>query len=131
MSLSLVGAALLLRQGSANATGTLERGTKVTVWMEPDASQQQINAVKTQLAQLNYVVQPCEYWNKARNFSEARQLLPSDVFAATTRGRDADLLLVHARGPERRRPGGPDLQRDARGDGGDRAVSRRSTTRRR
>src|SRR5580704_18155861 len=29
VSLSLVGAALLLRQGSANATGTLERGTQV------------------------------------------------------------------------------------------------------
>jgi len=84
VSLSLVGAALLLRQGSANATGTLERGTKVTVWMEPNATSQQIAAVGTQLAQLNYVVQPCEYWNKARNFSEARQLLPTDVFQATT-----------------------------------------------
>ncbi len=84
VSLSLVGAALLLRQGSANATGTLERGTKVTVWMEPNASSQQIAAVGTQLAQLNYVLQPCEYWNKARNFSEARQLLPTDVFQATT-----------------------------------------------
>ncbi|HTU37323.1 MAG TPA: permease-like cell division protein FtsX [Acidimicrobiales bacterium] len=84
VSLSLVGAALLLRQGSANATGTLERGTKVTVWMEPNASSQQINAVNTQLGQLNTIQQPCEYWNKERNFKEARQLLPSDVFQATT-----------------------------------------------
>jgi cell division transport system permease protein len=84
VSLSLVGAALLLRQGSANATGTLERGTKVTVWMEPGANKQEITAVGTELAQLNYVVQPCQYWNKARNFSEARQLLPTDVFQATT-----------------------------------------------
>jgi cell division transport system permease protein len=84
VSLSLVGAALLLRQGSANATGTLERGTKVTVWMNPEATSQQINAVKTQLAQLNYVVQPCEFWNKQRNFTEARHLLPPDVIAATT-----------------------------------------------
>ncbi len=38
VSLSLVGAALLLRQGSANATGTLERGTQVTVWMQPNAN---------------------------------------------------------------------------------------------
>ncbi len=83
VSLSLVGASLLLRQGSANATGTLERGTKVTVWMEPNATSQQIGAVGTQLAQLNYVQQPCEYWNKQRNFTEARQLLPSDVFQAT------------------------------------------------
>jgi cell division transport system permease protein len=84
VSLSLVGAALLLRQGSANATGTLERGTQVTVWMRPDANAQEINAVKTELAQLNYVVQPCAYWSKARNFTEARKLLPSDVFQATT-----------------------------------------------
>ena len=84
VSLSLVGAALLLRQGSANATGTLERGTQVTVWMQPNANTQEIAAVKTELAQLNYVVQPCAYWDKARNFSEARRLLPSDVFQATT-----------------------------------------------
>jgi cell division transport system permease protein len=84
VSLSLVGAALLLRQGSANATGALERGTKVTVWMEPTANKQEVDAVKTQLSQLNYVVQPCEYWNQARNFAEARQLLPTDVFSATT-----------------------------------------------
>jgi cell division transport system permease protein len=84
VSLSLVGAALLLRQGSANATGTLERGTQVTVWMEPNANAQEISAVGTELSQLNYVVQPCVYWNKARNFTEARRLLPSDVFQATT-----------------------------------------------
>jgi cell division transport system permease protein len=84
VSLSLVGAALLLRQGSANATGTLERGTQVTVWMEPNANAQEISAVGTELSQLNYVNQPCAYWNKARNFSEARRLLPSDVFQATT-----------------------------------------------
>jgi cell division transport system permease protein len=84
VSLSLVGAALLLRQGSANATGTLERGTQVTVWMEPNANAQEISAVGTELSQLNYVRQPCVYWNKARNFSEARRLLPSDVFQATT-----------------------------------------------
>ena len=56
VSLSLVGAALLLRQGSANATGTLERGTQVTVWMQPNASHQQVAAVGTELSQLNYVV---------------------------------------------------------------------------
>ena len=84
VSLSLVGAALLLRQGSANATGTLERGTQVTVWMEPNANSQEISAVGTELSQLNYVRQPCVYWNKARNFAEARRLLPSDVFQATT-----------------------------------------------
>jgi len=84
VSLSLVGAALLLRQGSANATGTLERGTNVTVWMQPNANPQEIGAVRTELAQLNYVQQPCQYWDKARNYAEARKLLTSDVFQATT-----------------------------------------------
>jgi cell division transport system permease protein len=84
VSLSLVGTALLLRQGSANATGRLERGTQVTVWMQPNANAQEITAVGTELSQLNYVAQPCAYWDKSRNFAEARKLLPSDVFQATT-----------------------------------------------
>ena len=84
VSLTLVGAALLLRQGAANASGQWERGTQVTVWLKPAANAQEIHAVGTQLAQLAYVRQPCAYWNKARNFVEARKLLPSDVLQATT-----------------------------------------------
>jgi cell division transport system permease protein len=84
VSLTLVGAALLLRQGAANASGQWERGTQVTVWMEPDATPQAIHAVSTQLAQLNYVRQPCVFWDKARNFTEARKILPTDVLQATT-----------------------------------------------
>jgi cell division transport system permease protein len=84
VSLSLVGAALLLRQGSANASGALERGTEVTVWMQPKADAQEIHAVGTELAQLTYVRQPCAYWNKARNYAEARKLLSSDIFQSTT-----------------------------------------------
>lgn len=84
VSLSLVGAALLLRQGAANASGEWERGTQVTVWMSPSANQQEIKAVSTELAQLNYVRQPCVYWNQARNYSEARKLISSDVLQATT-----------------------------------------------
>jgi cell division transport system permease protein len=83
VSLTLVGAALLLRQGAANASGQWERGTQVTVWMQPNANTQEIHAVSTQLAQLNYVRQPCAYWDKARNFAEAKKILPSDVTAAT------------------------------------------------
>jgi cell division transport system permease protein len=83
VSLTLVGAALLLRQGAANASGQWERGTQVTVWMQANADKQEIHAVSTQLAQLNYVRQPCVYWDKARNFAEAKKILPSDVTAAT------------------------------------------------
>src|SRR5271163_3644561 len=84
VSLTLVGAALLLRQGAANASSQWERGNQVTVWMKPTANAQEIHAVGTELAQLGYVHQPCAYWNKQRNFSEARKLLPSDVLQATT-----------------------------------------------
>jgi cell division transport system permease protein len=84
VSLTLVGASLLLRQGAANASGQWERGTQVTVWIKPAANTQEIHAVSTQLAQLNYVRQPCAYWNKARNFAEARKILPADVIQATT-----------------------------------------------
>ncbi len=83
VSLTLVGASLLLRQGAANASGQWERGTQVTVWMSPHANTQEIAAVRTQLAQLNYVRQPCVYWNKARNFADAKKLLPSDVIQGT------------------------------------------------
>jgi cell division transport system permease protein len=84
VSLTLVGAALLLREGSANASGALERGTEVTVWMEPSADTQSIHAVSTELAQLAYVRQPCAFWNKQRNFNEARKLLPSDELSTTS-----------------------------------------------
>ena len=83
VSLTLVGAALLLRQGAANTSGQWERGTQVTVWMAPHANTQEIAAVRTQLAQLNYVRQPCVYWNKARNYADAKKLLPSDVIQGT------------------------------------------------
>ena len=84
VSLTLVGAALLLRQGAANASGQWERGTKVTVWMAPKANQQEIRAVGTQLTQLKTVRQPCAYWNKARNYADARKLLPSDEMQGST-----------------------------------------------
>ncbi len=84
VSLTLVGAALLLRQGAANASGEWERGTQVTVWMEPHANAQEIKAVGTEISQLTYVRQPCAYWGKQRNFDEARKLLPSDVVQSTT-----------------------------------------------
>ena len=50
VSLTLVGAALLLRQGAANASGEWERGTQVTVWMEPNASAHEVSAVGTEIS---------------------------------------------------------------------------------
>jgi cell division transport system permease protein len=84
VSLTLVGAALLLRQGAANASGQWERGTEVTVFMQPKADTQEIHAVATQLAQLNSVRQPCAFWDKARNYADAKKILPSGVVGITT-----------------------------------------------
>ena len=38
VSLALVGSALLLKQGAANAEAEWQRGTQVTIWMVPTAS---------------------------------------------------------------------------------------------
>ncbi|HEY1826599.1 MAG TPA: FtsX-like permease family protein [Acidimicrobiales bacterium] len=74
VSLSLVGAALLLRQGAANASSSWERGSTLQVFMKPDANAQEISAVKTQLGQLNTIVQPCVFHDKAWNYQEARKI---------------------------------------------------------
>jgi len=83
VSLTLVGASLLLRQGAANASGQWERGTQVTVFMLPKADTQEIHAVATQLGQLNYVRQPCVFWDKARNYADAKKILPSGIIGVT------------------------------------------------
>ena len=75
VSLSLVGAALLLKQGAAKAEVEWQRGTQVTVWMKPNASPAEINAVGTQLKTLPYVDQPCIFRNHTYDFAEAKQLL--------------------------------------------------------
>jgi cell division transport system permease protein len=83
VSLSLVGAALLLKQGAAKASVDWERGTQVTVWMQPKASAHEVGAVGTQLHELSYV-QNCSYKNKQQNFSEAKRLLtPAEIQSLT------------------------------------------------
>ncbi|MCL4446368.1 MAG: ABC transporter permease [Actinobacteria bacterium] len=84
VSLSLVGAALLLKQGAAKAAVDWQRGTQVTVWMNPNAGQNEVNAVSLQLRQLSYVHQPCSYKNKQQNYNQAKQLLTPDEIQAVT-----------------------------------------------
>jgi cell division transport system permease protein len=84
VSLALVGAALLLKQGAAKAEAHWQRGTQVTVWMDAKASGSETAAVGTQLKQLSYVRQPCTYKNQEQNFAEAKQLLqPNEIQAVT------------------------------------------------
>ena len=75
VSLALVGAALLLKQGAAKAEVVWQHQTQVTVWMQPDASQSEIAAVAEQLRQLPYVRHPCTFWNKQQNYDLAKHLL--------------------------------------------------------
>ncbi|MCX6513186.1 MAG: hypothetical protein NT160_09110, partial [Actinobacteria bacterium] len=54
-SLTLVGSALLLKQGAAKASLKWQRGTQVSVFMQPTASKGEKAAINTQLHQLPYV----------------------------------------------------------------------------
>ena len=84
VSLSLVGAALLLKQGAAKAEAHWQRGTQVTVWLQAKASSNEISAVGAQLKQLPYVQQPCSYKNQQQNFAEAKQLIAPDLVSSLT-----------------------------------------------
>ncbi len=81
VSLALVGAALLLRQGAANAEAYWQRGVQVTVWMNANASASEIHAVKMQLAEYPYV-HGCFYRTRAQDYQEAQHLLAADVASA-------------------------------------------------
>src|SRR5579875_3570028 len=83
VSLALVGAALLLKQGAANAEVDWQRGIQVTVWMKPSASASEISAIRSELAQLPYV-HGCTFWSQLRDYHEASKLLPPSEFSALT-----------------------------------------------
>jgi cell division transport system permease protein len=77
VSLSLVGAALLLKQSAAQATFQWQQGTRVTVWMQPTASTGEINNIRTQLSSLP-IVKTCQFRTQAQDYAEMVQTLPSD-----------------------------------------------------
>lgn len=83
VSLSLVGSALLLKQSAAQASARWQQGTRVTVWMEPTASQNEISSVQTQLASMP-IVKSCVYYTQAQDFAEAKQLLPQSEWSVLT-----------------------------------------------
>jgi cell division transport system permease protein len=76
VSLSLVGAALLLKQSAAQATSQWQQGTRVTVWMQPTASSGEITNVQTQLKNLP-IVKTCQYRTQAEDYAEMKQILPT------------------------------------------------------
>jgi cell division transport system permease protein len=76
VSLSLVGAALLLKQSAAQATSQWQQGTRVTVWMQPTASSGEITNVQTQLKNLP-LVKTCQYRTQAQDYAEMLKVLPT------------------------------------------------------
>jgi cell division transport system permease protein len=75
VSLSLVGSALLLKQSAAQASVAWQTGTRVTVWMNPTASQGELDAVRTQLAD-SPLVRQCIFFDQARDYKEFLSSLP-------------------------------------------------------
>lgn len=73
VSLSLVGAALLLRQGVTNATGQLRGGVTMLVFLNTSATSTQVSAVGKQLCQ-NPEVKKCTYFNQDQSFKEYKQM---------------------------------------------------------
>jgi len=74
VSLSLVGAALVLRQGVAHATTQWQHGVSVEVFLKPKVSTSQKDAVQQQLHQLPYV-RSCLFRSQAYDYAEAKRLL--------------------------------------------------------
>jgi cell division transport system permease protein len=75
VSLSLVGAALLLKQSAAQASVDWQQGTRVTVWLEPTASTTEIATVGNQLKAMP-IVKHCIYYSQSQDLAQAKKLLP-------------------------------------------------------
>jgi cell division transport system permease protein len=73
VSLSLVGGALLLKQGVANATMQWRGGVELSVWMKNDAPQQQIDAVRSELDSMPEV-KSAKFVDKPAAYEEAKTL---------------------------------------------------------
>jgi cell division transport system permease protein len=83
VSLSLVGSALLLKQSAAQASASWQQGTRVTVWMQPNASQSEISSIQTELANMP-IVKSCVYYTQSQDYQEAQQLLPQSESSVLT-----------------------------------------------
>jgi len=83
VSLSLVGTAMLLRQGVAHATTEWQHGVSVEVFLKPGVSTSQRLAVQQQLHQLPYV-QSCLFRSQTYDYNEAKRLLTPDESQALT-----------------------------------------------
>jgi cell division transport system permease protein len=83
VSLGLVGSALYLKQGAAQASASWERQTQVLIWMNPTSTTGEHKAVQAELKQSPYVDQPCKFRSKRWDYFEAVRLLGVDAATLT------------------------------------------------
>ncbi len=81
VSLSLVGAALMVKQTASQVSSIWQQQTRVTVWLNHDASKAEISSVRSQLAALPYVHGSCLYQTKRQSYNQARLRLSPNLFA--------------------------------------------------
>lgn len=85
VSLALVGAALLLKQGVSTATSQWRGGVQLLIFMQPNATPAQGHSVVSQLNQLQEVKRYF-YVDKARSYQEFRRLFANqpDILSSAT-----------------------------------------------
>jgi len=83
VSLSLVGASLLLRQGVAHATTQWAGSVDAIVWVRPQAGPSQVHGLEQQLHQLPFV-RTCIYRSQAYDLNEAKHLLTPPEYQVLT-----------------------------------------------
>jgi cell division transport system permease protein len=73
VSLTIVGVALILKQGVANATIQWQGGVRIEVFMQPNASSGESNAVEHQLAQMSSV-KSYVYFDQQKSYAEFKKI---------------------------------------------------------
>src|SRR3982751_1349377 len=77
ISLALVGGALLVRQGVSNATVLWRGGAELSIYMNPDASESQIAAIRSEL-DASPEVKRANYIDKDAAYKEAQQIFADE-----------------------------------------------------
>lgn len=73
ISLSLAGAALLFRRAVGNATVTFKEGFEVTIFMQPEATKTQVEAVRKEIAAMPEI-DKSEYVTKAQSYKDVQRI---------------------------------------------------------
>ena len=81
VSLSLVGASLLVKQSASQVSALWQQQTHVTVWMKGVATTAESNSVQSQLAASPYVRGTCDFRTKLQNYQQAKLITPENLFA--------------------------------------------------